>query len=73
MEAAVMIGGCRTTVLMGHADKCGEMQELGWWLFTSIGHKQGRCCFPAMDVTAMVVNTQQQWRQVWWEMVVKKT
>ena len=36
-------------VMMGYANKCGGMQEFGWWLFTSMGHKQGTCCFAAMD------------------------
>ena len=60
MEAAVLIGGGQTRVLiqwvmMGYANKCGGMQELGWWLFTSMGHKQGTCCFATMDVLALVV------------------
>ena len=61
-------------VLMGHADKCGGMQELKWWprciliLFISMGRMRGSFCFAAMNVLAVVMNTQQQWRQVWWEM-----
>ena len=64
--------GADKWVMMGYANKCGGMQELGWWLFTSMGHKQGTCCFAAMDVIARVVKKQQQSRQVWWEIVVQK-
>ena len=42
-------------VMMGYANKCGGMQEFGWWLFTSMGHKQGTCCSGAMDVLVLVV------------------
>ena len=47
--------GADKWVIMGYASKCGGMQELGWWLFTSMGDKQGTCCFAAMDVIAPVV------------------
>ena len=49
--------GADKWVMMGYASKCRGMQELGWWLFTSMGHKQGTCCFAAMDVTALVVKS----------------
>ena len=49
--------GADKYVMMGYASKCGGMQELGRWLFISMGDKQGTCCFAAMDVTAPVVKT----------------
>ena len=47
--------GADKWVMMGYANKCGGMQEFGQWLFTSMGPKQGTCCFAAMDVLALVV------------------
>ena len=47
--------GADKWVMMGYANKCRGMQELGWWLFTSMGHGQGTRCFAAVDVVALVV------------------
>ena len=47
--------GADKWVMMGYANKCGGMQEFGWWLFTSTGHEQGTCRSGAMDVLVLVV------------------
>ena len=47
--------GADKSVMMGYASTCGWMQKFRWWLFTSVGHKQGTCCFAAVDVISLVV------------------
>ena len=65
--------GADKWVMMGYANKCGGMQELGWWLFTSMGHQQATgllLCSHGCHCSGC--EKQQQWRQVWWEIVVQK-
>ena len=67
-----------TWVLIGHThrqvwrDARVEVVAQMYILFISMGRMRGSFCFAAMNVIAVVMNTQQQWRQVSWEIVVQK-
>ena len=52
-DRRVSDNGADKWVMMGYANRCGGMQKFGWWLFTSMGHKQGTCCFAAVETSVV--------------------